>query len=536
MNKNKFIAGLLLVAQVIGFTSCNDWLELNPNDTIAKEDYWKSKEDVEKALTGIYMTLRAPMKDILLWGEVRADMMVPGSAIDQAWGYIRRGELEPSNSYCSWTSVYLCINNCNLLLRFIDNAYANDASFTEELYNNYSAQAKAVRALLYFNLVRTFRDVPFALEGYTDNSQYLFMAKSSGDDILNFLTEELEQIIADGDIPVRYSYTDPAQNKGYMTRYAVLALLSDIYLWQNNYEKCITHCNEILNSGQFALVNVEKSMEVTEDLSDTLYYASQAAIATYFDALFVNGNSSESIFEVQYDDENVNSFFSNFVSSNCTMRPNIEHIPDLFPSLSTGALEMWDNRPADLREGTASKLGYIWKWAAPYYDSTTPRSLTSDMDNNQIVYRLAQIYLMKAEALCQLGGETNLKEAQDLVYQIAERSAATRTSYIDYVTDGADGITAELTATDLETLILNEYAREFMFEGKRWFDVIRHAKRTGKEHYLMQIVPYSVITDKTFVVQNKYKNQDSWYMPLPKDDIQRNTLLKQNPFYDTEKK
>ena len=58
MKKNKFIIGLLIAAQAVGFSSCTDWLELSPENTIPLEDYWKSKEDVESALTGCYMSLR----------------------------------------------------------------------------------------------------------------------------------------------------------------------------------------------------------------------------------------------------------------------------------------------------------------------------------------------------------------------------------------------------------------------------------------------------------------------------------------------
>jgi len=73
-----------------------------------------------------------------------------------------------------------------------------------------------------------------------------------------------------------------------------------------------------------------------------------------------------------------------------------------------------------------------------------------------------------------------------------------------------------------------------MFEGKRWFDVLRNAKRNdySKLNYLMSIVPNSTTPDKVYSLQVKYKNFNSHYLPLPQRDIESNPLLKQNPFYD----
>ena len=89
----------------------------------------------------------------------------------------------------------------------------------------------------------------------------------------------------------------------------------------------------------------------------------------------------------------------------------------------------------------------------------------------------------------------------------------------------------------MEALIVDEAGRELMFEGKRWFDVLRNAKRNNYANinYLMQIVPYSITADKVYSVKVKYQNKNSHYLPLPQDDIERNNLLKQNPFYESSK-
>ena len=535
MKRNKIIVGLLMVVQLVGFSSCSDWLELYPENTISRKDYWKSKEDVASVMTGIYQSLRSCTQQLLIWGEFRADMLIPGTTILVNWDDMRRGEYAATNSLFAWGTLYTCINNCNMLIDYAPMAYENDNSFTEAELHEYQGQAIAIRSLLYFYLVRSFRDVPMTLNAYADNSQYLMLAKSTDTEILDQLVTDLNQVINDGWIPANYSYTDVAQNKGYITRYAAQTLLADIYLWQEQYELCNQVCDQVLKSGQYALLPIAQGFVETLE-GDTVYYAEPAGVSEYYYNMYVEGNCVESIFEIQYDRENTNPFFSVFCSANCWAKPNTEHLVDFFtPTLREGL----ERTVVDMRENVASRFGSVWKWAGMSYDDGTVRS-TEDMDNNFIIYRLAQVYLMKAEALAQMGiaaGEdakttpeeqTCYQEAYALCQALRTRAGATETT--DLETN--NGL---INGKSLEEFILLEEAREFLYEGKRWYDVVRNAKRkdyTTNIGYLLNTVPYSVIADKSYSMQTKYKKSPySWYFPCPQADIENNSLLEQNPFY-----
>lgn len=530
MKRNKILIGLILLAQCISFTSCDDWLELYPEDSVPKQDYWKTKEDVEAAMTGIYCGLLHNMvsESLLLWGEVRADMLTEGRTVATNWNLIRRGEISPTNSYCSYSNLYTVINNCNLLLEFSELAYENDNSFTLKAFQEYKAQAIAVRSLMFFHLLRTFGDIPFPLEAYSDNSQYLPLAKSEQAQILDALVEHLEFIREENWIPTRYSNVNDAQNKGYMTRYAVDALLADIYLWKEDYQSCVEVCNEILNSGQYALIPVEK-VEIETEEGELLEVVTDASIGDYFRKVYVEGNSIESIFELQFAKDVYNPFYNYFVSSNRFMIPNADYLSsDIFPSTEKPGLR---STYKDMRASIASKGGYVWKWAGKTYEGTDVYA-SDEMINNQIIYRLPQIYMMKAEALTQLGKNGDqklLSEALELVNEIRNRAGAVETTDMEISPDG------KIDWKSLEKFILDENAREFMYEGKRWFDVLRNAKRDNYANliYLMQIVPYSTVADKVYSVQVKYRDYNSHYLPLPQTDIDRNPLLVQNPFYET---
>ena len=87
MKKNKIIIGLLLTASFLGMTSCNDWLDLQPENAVPKSEYWKTKEDVASATTGLYCGMLASVvsSKMVLWGEVRADMLTEGRSVWNAW-------------------------------------------------------------------------------------------------------------------------------------------------------------------------------------------------------------------------------------------------------------------------------------------------------------------------------------------------------------------------------------------------------------------------------------------------------------------
>jgi hypothetical protein len=194
-----------------------------------------------------------------------------------------------------------------------------------------------------------------------------------------------------------------------------------------------------------------------------------------------------------------------------------------------------DNSYYDIRSNLASKNGYIWKYVGKELDGSTFRAET-EMTANWIIYRLADVLLMKAEALTQMGiksGEQSyLKEARACIEKVRVRANAVESTDLTYGQTEFDGKT-------LENFVLQERAREFAFEGKRWFDVLRQAKRDNYAgtnlNYLTQLAVYSAPADKVFSLQTKYKNHKSHYLPISKSELETNPALVQNEFYGENK-
>jgi hypothetical protein len=185
--------------------------------------------------------------------------------------------------------------------------------------------------------------------------------------------------------------------------------------------------------------------------------------------------------------------------------------------------------------GVAYQSKYIWKWGGLDYTQAPPlwRS-TGASNSNWIFYRLADIILIKAEALIEQSmGDNNqekLKEALALIQQIRTRGNATEMTDPFYNTIG------DLDAITMEKFLLDERCRELTFEGKRWFDLIRMAQRDNYSErtmgYLLQMSVLAAPPEKTAIIQSKWlSNSGSLYLPINSGELQRNKNLRQNDFY-----
>ena len=150
-------------------------------------------------------------------------------------------------------------------------------------------------------------------------------------------------------------------------------------------------------------------------------------------------------------------------------------------------------------------------------------------DANWVFYRVSDMMLIKAEALiCMMGEESTQRNdslgqaAFELIKAIADRSAPNTSSSLSYSNYS--------TKSQLMDLVFDERRREFLFEGKRWFDLVRHTRRDGNTEYLVDAVQ-SKFTENAATATGKLKNMMAVYWPYNYDELQVNSNLKQNPAY-----
>ncbi len=517
---------LCSVLSLLSISSCSGWLNLQPEDGVIREKYWQTKEEAESALMGCYAQLlnSEMLVRYFVWGELRADQVINTSRANSDIIAIRDGEITAENRYCTFSDFYKAINQCNTVIELAPTAKEKDASFTDLLLRQYQAEAICIRSLCYFYLARTFRDVPYITAASIYDDQEYSVPKTSQSDLFAHLVEDLRAV--EGSLPSNYGST--AQNKGRFTLWGLKALLADIYLWQEDYASCNEMCQQIIGSGQYSLIPVRRSksqvLSPTGEYKD-IYVANQSDMNALFDKMYVQGNCIESIFELQNGEDYNNPYYTMFRPVSGYLTANADEMNAFFPPSEL------DNSWRDIRKEVSIKQNAIWKWIG--LNETEYRSSDASFAN-WIFYRLADVMLMKADALTQLakaaGNDTTmLKEAYSLVTTIRERANATETTAYEYMSD------PELTPSALEKWVLEERSRELVFEGKRWFDVLRYARRNNYANidYLINLAVRATTPEKVSVKQTKWSTAPygSHYMPLPLSEIRINKNLEQNEFY-----
>ncbi len=482
----------LIFVMLVQF-SCNtdDWLELLPPSGLIKEEFWQSKEDVEAVLMASYESFASMDRSLFLYGELRADLLERGPNQNSREQNIMENNIYPDNSFVNWDGFYEIINYCNEVIKNAPLVQEIDNTFTDFQRQSYLAEAYFLRSLSYFYLVRIYHEVPLILGPSDSDNVDFYVPKSSEDVVLDQIVSDLKEYRA---FAPSGSFITVEENKGRASKTAYDALLADIALWRFQYEEVLEHIANIEQVEELDLVPPGKWFEI-----------------------FYPGNSLEGIFEFQFDgDRNQNNGTYGLMHRNSR-----QYLP------SQKALEMFAHEFSfELIRGedaTIAKLGennyIIWKYVGRAPDGQSFRSGADQYSANWIVYRYADILLMKAEALSQL--ERYTEALRIINEEIRERA-------------NVPSITVAFTPVAFEDAILEERALELAYEGKRWFDLLRMGRRDNyaRKSKLIEIIVANAPSTQKRVLAAKLSNPLGWYLPIYNTEIERNINLDQNPYYD----
>ena len=468
---------LLLIVTV----SCKDWLTVAPENDLIKEKFWTKTEDVNGALAATYNAIRDVSLNSLILGEVRADLVEFSGA--SFADYVRIGEsnISPTNNVVNWADYYKAINLANTLMFYDKQVFELDKTFTKDLMDAVDAEAIFIRSLAYFYLVRLWKDVPLVTEASISDTSNIYLPKSPEGVVV-------KQVISDLLKAKDMAYTTEFYGTDYFygraNRYSILALLADVYLWNEQYEKCIECCDEIIASGLY-------------DLEGT---------NTWFNIYYPGNSPVESIIELQYNDD----LESQENPINYTLIPISGGAGCSLDKNSVGRIM---NRE-DLRN--IQTQGATWKYNGKDALGLIPRTET-ERSANWIIYRYADILLMKAEAAIELD---RFSEANGLIRETLLRAGMPFEESND--------------KTILRQALLDEKGREFILEGKRWFDLLRAAKRNkfqNKQIIINMILSGADIKQQA-ILKTKVFDTLSYYLPIAERELTYNQNLEQNPYYN----
>ena len=560
----KTLLAALVILPSLLFTSCSDFLQIEPQEIIVLGKYWDEEADVEAVVSGCYSSMQAQavVSRMMVWGEFRSDNIVGGRNFenDIQIANIFKENINASNTYAKWGDFYNVINRCNIVLRYAPEVAEKDPSYTQSKLNATIAEVSALRDLMYFYLIRTFCDVPYITEPYLDDNQQMDIPATPFEDVLTSLIEDLEskQTMA----VKRYPVTKTYYQRGRITQDAIHALLADLYLWKQDYNNVVRYADMVINAKLDEYETEKKnrlgSVNGGNELIDGFplindNYTTGNYYGTAFESIFGSGNSSESIFELIFmndDDMLANGAVSSFYG-NATTFPGLARPADFIGSDMTDEsfsvfLSKYDTRfyenlqPVQGQSNTYGINKYITQsatvdltkaeiqanYSSPYADGKC--------HSNWIVYRLTDVMLMKAEALVEMApegeDEMSKQQADTLLHQaFAIVNAINKRSNCGKEDKNLDWDKYS-SKSSMRTLVLEERQRELMFEGKRWYDLVRRSRRDGNTNYLVGTVSRKG-SSGSGALSSKLARMEAIYWPYHIDELKVNRNLKQNPAF-----
>ena len=481
--------------------------------------------------------------------------------------------MQTTNMYGQWAAFYDVINRCNIVLERAEEVMQKDPNYTAGDYQVDRSQMLALRALCYFYLVRNFRDVPYITTAYMNSSQNMQVAQSAPAVVLQHCIDDLQEAVTTA-LDARGYSTSEWRRVGWMTADGINALLADIYLWrasvlhsQADYEQCISYCDKVIAS--------KKSQHVRgrNELTEKEYPLADAS--DIYSDLFVSQNAEESIFEIQSRSNTaVCQYYYKYKSVTGNGGEGWLRATPIFGNTASVY-----NTTTSLSNATLYSAGDMRYYAACYIPSTgeesySVRKMISEtsvmsknvtgtrevftyggLNRNYNVYRLTDIMLMKAEALIQQVDTTLESTVQADLLRVPFtliQAVNTRALHQDNQGDSMKWTTFRgLSKDQFEQLVMQERLREFCFEGRRWYDLMRynyrHVNGIDYNRTLAQISDGGEALVANFKdmlalmtrnrgteasgVQAKMANEAYLYMPIPNSDIIVCPLLRQNPVY-----
>ena len=583
----KYILGAM--ALTLGLTSCGDFLEVEPRDIITLENFWNEKSDIESVIAGCYTVMAEEeiTARMMIWGEFRSENVnIADETKDPSLTLALKEGINATNWYTNWRAFYNVINRCNTAIYYANEVASKDPSYTVSEVSAHIAEATAIRSLMYWYLIRTFRNVPYTEEAFLDDTQEFAIPVSSFDDVLAKLIASLEAV-KDNAVSSYPEVSDENSLKNYyntgrITRWAIYAMLADMYLWQQNYDKCIEYSQAIIDY---------KREKIKEDknynLSDFDKFGGYPIIPTRsrentygnaFTQIFIRGNSIESIFELNYTKTGkAENSPSNVPASN--FYGNMDRSPFVTYSSYVGLDEtqetyrVYDSQnkgldargyenffsnwtPAMVRKFTIAYPGplQIYFTSASVDNITkgiysglpygTGKEYASYNKSNWIIYRLTDVMLMQAEAYALKIAETEGNVSSDVDKNYLQKAfnlvnAVNKRSVMQYPlkdTLTTDNIKTKRAITDL---VYQERHRELMFEGKRYYDLVRRSLRENPTSSVTNEYLRSQVKNKSTALENtintRFALEDALFWPYFNDEVKINPYLKaaQNPAYSS---
>lgn len=472
---------ILLFVALVALSSCEKLLDKEPTDKLSIEDLFLDVQGAKSALAGSYKALLDEEhynKNTMVYPEILAGNIKfsKNTNLRLEDVYEATVDAQASSLNATYSALYSELNNVNNVIRYTPSAAG---SATEKI--KIVAEAKAIRALIHYDLVRIFAR-PF---NFTANGSHLGIplilnpqlysdpapSRATVAQTYNAIVTDLTEAIATFD-DTNVGVLNGGTKQNYFTKASATALLAKVYLYQNNWDKAFELADELIKSKQYTL------------LTNANYVTSWTGRVP----------SSESIFELAIETVfSGTSLGAYYESTNLSSYRMYAATLDL-----TGLYSATDVRNISTMFNRVDISGVNYAFTKKYQGGGT---LATPIK----ILRLSELHLIRAEAAVE-------KTSPDFTIANAD---------LNLIRQRADASAATLNLTTKDAVIdavLLERRKELAFEGNLLFDLMRRKKDINR-------------ADVTPIVKNLLTNDDRLIMPFPANTINANRNMKQNPGY-----
>lgn len=422
MKRYKKIVLLLCLPFVAG--GCSDkFFDLQPNDKVTTDKVYKTAKNFNMAIIGCYAKLQGQVMINYEMCEFRSDniyLNAPTTGTQDRYD-IDQFQDKASNGIVSdaWANFNNNVYRCNLVLDKIDGA-----DFAEKLKNQYKAEALFVRAMTYFNMYRLWGGVPLTRK-VVSVEEASKIGRATNEQMYDYIAGDLKEIIDNNMLPVSYSNTDA----GRATIGAARALLGKVYLTFGKWAEARDVLAQVVDL--YSLVAINDIFDVNKKLNPEIIFA-----VCYNKSIVGEGHGFwYSIANLTDNNMQTKNFLDCFSEAGDKRKELVTYVK-VAGEKSVCVM----NKFYDTRDATTQNVG-----------------------NDNVILRYADVLLMYAEALNEVGYSNDpTSPAIGAINQVRKRAGL------------QDIDVAGLSNSNLfREAILLERQRELPYEGHRWFDLVR---------------------------------------------------------------
>ncbi|GAB3248631.1 RagB/SusD family nutrient uptake outer membrane protein [Larkinella harenae] len=486
----KVMMGVLL-GTLLSTSSCTDQLDLEPTSVITNASFWKTEDDAKGGLSGMYVKLRNEARlNLFIYGEGRSEVMQKSLAGTLDYDRYYLNTLNQAATAPDWIGLYSAVNAANLILKYVPGITFN----SEATKNSTLAQAYAMRAYLYFVMAKTWGDLPLRTtptEGF--DPETTFLERSPVTAVFTLIKEDLEKALQ--------LFPDNAFTNGrsMWSKPSVNALKADVFLWTAkrmnggaaDFTTALAACDEVAKA----------DVALLSDFNSIFRYA--------------NKGNKEILMSVGFRllEPPTGNYFDNMYMAVGVLPANVDDATKTIVGVS-GGNNVWEASAlvrnqfvADdqRRNGSFHEIYTNGANGTRNYFISVPLKGQGVVDggvrvfvDDIILYRYADVLLLKAEAKNGLGQDPSAE-----INQVRQRAYGAKFETYKFVNG---------TKEANDAAILKERLLELIYEGKRWWDLVRFGKafdivpslqsQKGKDHLLLFPISSNVLSLEPKIKQN----------------------------------